>query len=79
MTKKQEIAKTFFQLFVKNEVPDNMVFNYLNDIDGEPTLIFQVWITNNMKQSISKWCTGIGIIESFERCYNASLENGAIK
>lgn len=77
MKTKEEIAKTFFELFTDNKIPDSLLNNYLNDIDGQGTMDFQIWIISNMKDTIS-WCTGIGIIESFEHCYKVSFDNGNI-
>ena len=75
---KKMLAKNFISLFVHNEIPDELIEDYLNDEDGEGTANLQAWIIYNMKPSISDWCTGIGVIESFELCYNSAIENGNI-
>lgn len=78
MEVKEELAKNFLNLFVNNEIPDQLIEDYLDDEDGEGTSNLQAWIIYNMKSSISDWCTGIGIIETFEHNYSAALENGNI-
>lgn len=78
MEVKEELAKNFLGLFVDSEIPDQLIEDYLDDEDGEGTSNLQAWIIYNMKSSISDWCTGIGIIETFEHNYSAALENGNI-
>lgn len=78
MKTKEEIAKNFISLFVNYEIPDELIEDYLDDEDGEATLGLQTWIIYNMKPSLADWCTGIGVIESFELCYNSAIENGNI-
>lgn len=73
---KYEIYKESMMLFVDNEIPENLFKKFLNDNTGESTLDMQCWLIENMKDTISDWCTGIGIIESIEHLYKTALENG---
>ena len=76
MITKEKIYRDSFSLFTNGRIPDGMFNDYINDKEGEATLILQWWIIDNMRGEISDWCTGIGIIEAVEHLYNCALENG---
>lgn len=76
---KKQIFRDAFSLFLEKDIPDDIFTNYMRDLiikDGEPTMIFQSWILNNMKKEISDWATAIGIIESVELMYEEAKSNG---
>jgi len=73
---KEQIFRETFALFTNNRIPDNLFNNYMNDEDGEATILLQEWVVNNMRGEIEDWCTGIGIIEAVEHLYEVALGNG---
>jgi hypothetical protein len=75
---KNEILKDAFGLFINNTIPDEIFNGYIDDKDGNGSFELQYWIVNHMKDEISDWCTGIGIIEAVEHLYKTALENGNI-
>ena len=73
---KEQIYREGFRLFTNGQIPDVIFNSYVNDQNDDATSELQNWCLNNMKDSISDWCTGIGIIEAVEDLYNTALENG---
>lgn len=76
---KLQIYRDAFGLFCTRPITNDMILNFINDVDGAGTYCIQEWITNNMKPSIEDWATAIGIIESVEHMYNSALSNANIK
>lgn len=70
---KEQIYRNIFSLFSDVELPNEILkeYLYLND-----SYNLQLWLVSNMKDELSDWCTGIGIIESAEHLYQCALENG---
>lgn len=74
---KEQIYRQCFSLFTKGEIPNEILYNYMNDSgDGYGTLTLQLWIIDNMKNDLSDWCTGIGVIEAVKHLYKTAYENG---
>ena len=73
---KEQIFTNSLSLFVDEPIPNELLQNYLNDTTGDYTSDLQGWIVFHMKDEISDWCTGIGIIEAVKHLYNTALENG---
>lgn len=76
---KNEILKDAFGLFINDTIPDEIFYGYIDDKDGNGSFELQCWIVNHMKDEISDWCTGIGIIDAVELLYKTALENGNFK
>ena len=75
---KLEIYQDVFRLFLKFEVPSDMLLSYIHDKDGEAASVIQEFIVNNLEDEITDWCTGIGVMETADLLYKEALANGNV-